>query len=218
MADAVKDFASWNEEKLASYLKDKAGLGDYYELLIQHKVTGEVAPRLSDLDLKEMGISNIGDRKMFAKALEDLQKEHRKQEREKVIWQGEEVLYFSCWDRCMDTCCGCSPVDPAEYKLTGTHLVIKRIHPCRFGPIRCCCAHEYEVDNIDLTHVADADVRGVPAPCVQQICCCGVPQDHIEIKTTVEGQKILVLPQGEGEVIARKITNQVEEAQKIERD
>lgn len=214
----IEDFHKWDAEEFAQYLRDKAGLGDYYEMIVEHKVTGQVAPRLSDKDLKEMGISNIGDRKMFTKALEDLQKEQRKQEREKVIWEGKEVLFFSCWEGCMKTCCGCCPVDASEYKLTGTHLVIKTMDPCRIGPCSCCCNNKYEVDNVDLTHVVDADVKGVPAPCCQQVLCCGVAQDHIHVKTTSDGEKLLKLSKGQGEIIARKITNQVEEAQKIERD
>jgi hypothetical protein len=216
--DNTEDFAKWDATQMASYLKAKADLGDYYEMIVEHKVTGEVAPRLTDADLKEMGIASIGDRKRFSKALSGLQKEHRKQEREKVLWEDEEVLWFSCWEAGCVTCCGCCPQDPAQYSLTGTHLIIKTIKPCRIGPIPCCCQHEYDVDNIDLTHVTDADVKGKPPPCCQQVLCCAKAQDHITIKTTSDGTKVLVLHKGKGEVISRKILNQVEEAQKMERD
>jgi len=214
----TENFAQWDEQQMASYLRAKADLGDYYEMIVKHKVTGEVAPRLSDSDMKEMGVTSIGDRKRFAKALEDLQREHRKQAREKVLWEGREELWFSCWEACCGTCCGCCPQDPSQYKLTGTHLTIKKVYPCRCGPIRCCCGTEYHVDNVDLTHIVDADLKGHPPPCCQQIFCCAKGQDHVRIKTTSDGNKILKLKKGQGELVSRKILNQVEEAQKIERD
>ena len=214
----VEDYHNWDAAQFAEYLKTTAGLGDYYETLIQHKVTGQVAPHLTDHDLKDMGISTVGDRKTFLNAISVLQKEQRKQEREKVIWEGEEVLFFSCWDRALGTCCGCCPVDASQYKLTGTHLVIKTVNPCRVGPMRCCCNHQYVIDNVDLTHVEDVDVKGIPAPCCLHTFCCGVSQDHVHAKSKSDGEKILKIAKGQGEVVARMISNQIEEAQKIERD
>lgn len=216
--DATSGFDAWSEHELAKYLRDKAGLGDYYELLIKHKVTGRVAPRLTDADLKEMGISNIGDRKLFGRALEDLQNAERKQNRQQVLWEGQEVLFFSCWDGCTAQCCGLCPIDAPQYQLTRTHLVITTIDPCRVGCIMCCCNHKYEIDHVDLTHVVDADVKGVPAPCIQQCCCCGSAQDHIVIKTRTEGNKMLKLKKGEGLRVAQMVTHQIEEAQQMERD
>lgn len=70
----------------------------------------------------------------------------------------------------------------------------------------------------DLTHIADADVKGVAAPCCQQVFCCGKGMDRVEIKTSSDGNKALKLKRGEGEPVSRKIMNQVEEAQRIERD
>lgn len=144
----VENYEKWSAHDFAEHLKTKCGLGQYYEMVVQHDVTGKVAPRLSESDLKEMGIKSIGDRKRFQEAVETMQKSARKKEREKVIWEGKEVLWFSCWDAACGTCCGCCPADPSTYRLTGTHLVIKTISPTRCGPVRCCCGHEYEIDNV----------------------------------------------------------------------
>jgi squalene cyclase len=104
--EANKDkFAEWDAHQVASYMRGKADLGAYYEVILEHKVTGQVAPRLTDNDLKEMGITSIGDRKRFGLALDELKKVHRKQEREKVLWTGEEQLYHGCWDGFCGTCC-----------------------------------------------------------------------------------------------------------------
>jgi hypothetical protein len=149
--DAIENFETWSAEDLAQYLKAKCDLADYYEMILKHDITGKVAPQLSENDLKEMGISSIGDRKRLQLAISELQKAARKKEREKVIWEGKEILWFSCWDACMGSCCGCCPVDPAAYKLTGTHLSITTVQPCYCGPIRCCFGHEYHVDNVVRT-------------------------------------------------------------------
>lgn len=149
---AVENFEAWSAEDLAVYLKS-CDLADYYEMILKHDITGKVAPQLSENDLKEMGISSIGDRKRLQLAISELQKASRKKEREKIVWEGKEVLWFSCWDAAMGSCCGCCPVDPASYKLTGTHLSIRTEKPCYCGPFRCCFGHEFDVDNVVSTYI-----------------------------------------------------------------
>jgi hypothetical protein len=53
----AEGFEEWDAQKLAEYFK-KAGVGEYGEMFITHKITGRLAPLLTDLDLKEMGKSN----------------------------------------------------------------------------------------------------------------------------------------------------------------
>lgn len=165
-----------------------------------------------------MGVTSLGDRKRFITAIEELQKNHRKAKREEVLWEDTEVLFFSCFDACLQTTCGCCPIDPQEYKLTSHHLVIKKYLPNRFGPCRCCCGHEYEIDNIDLTYITSGDIKGEAPPCIQQICCCAHGRDRISLMTSSEGQKFLYVKKGDGDRVNKLILNQIEEAQKIERD
>ncbi len=87
--DDVENFEAWSAQDLAQYLKTKCDLSDYYEMIVKHDITGKVAPTLSENDLKEMGISSIGDRKRLQLAIHDLKKAARKKEREKVIWEGK---------------------------------------------------------------------------------------------------------------------------------
>lgn len=149
-----ENFERWTSFELSEFLKT-CGLGDYSEMVLQHGITGEVAPRMTEADWKEMGVALIGDRKRFSAAIETVQKAARKVEREKTIWEGDEILWSSWFDACRGTCCGCCPVDAAHYKLTGTHLQFKTVEPRRFGPIRCCCGHGYTVDNVDLTYILE---------------------------------------------------------------
>jgi hypothetical protein len=67
-------------------------------------------------------------------------------------------------------------------------------------------------------HDDSADVRGESPNCCHLVCCCGHPLDHVRVTTSTDGIKTLTLRKGEGESVSRKIMNQVEETQRIERD
>jgi SAM domain (Sterile alpha motif) len=212
-----KNFQEWTAHELAQYIKSKSGLEGYGEMFENQNINGKVATRLTESDFKEMGVSKIGDRHSLKAAIETLAKAKSAQDREKVIWEGTEVMYFSCWDSCCTTCCGCCPQIPATYKLMYNHLEIKQEDPCLCGPCRCCCGHAYKIDNIDLSNVSDTDVEGVPPPCFQECCCGGQTMEHVHVRTTNEGDKILKCPKGTGQDVARKIKNQVEAMQMMER-
>ena len=213
-------FDEWTTDQLAHYFKTKADVlgGDYAEMIAKHRITGKVCHRLKDEDLKEMGVSNVGDRLTIMEEIDKITRVQQQKDREKAIWEGREELYFNWWDKCVSTCCGCCPDDPDMYKLTGTHLTIKHIDPVRCGPIRCCCGMKYHIDNIDLSNVTDADVKGVPPSCCQQ-CCCGKTQEHIYVKANGGTEtKVMKLTKEEGATVARKILNQVEVMQRMERN
>jgi hypothetical protein len=120
----------------------------------------------------------------------------------------------------IQTCSGMCPVDPSTYSLSSNHLRVKRVKPVRCGPVRLCCfGPTYYSNNIDLSKVDDVDVIGIPAPCFQRVCCCTNGKDRVDVESRFErGQKVvLTLPEGQGEVVAQLILNQVEESQKMER-
>lgn len=212
----VEGYDNWEPQQLAEYLR-KVGLGDYYELIIKHKLTGKLAPLVTDQDLKDMGINIVGDRLRFRQVIQSFSRKARMQERTKVIWEGQERLYWGCFDGILGTCCGCFPDDPSTYKLTRNHLKVKVVEPGRCGPIKVCCWHSYRTNNIDLTHVTDVDVQGVPPPCSQQVCCCATGKDIISVNFD---DTLLMMPlkSGEGDTVSTLILNQIEEAQVMERD
>jgi hypothetical protein len=213
---ALEGYENWKPQQLAEYLST-VGLGDYYEAVIMHKITGKLAIHLKDEDIKDMGITIVGDRLLFRQVIQSLSKKARFVDRTKVIWEGKEVLYFGCFDRMMGTCCGCFPDDPSTYKLSSNHLKVKVVEPGRCGPLKVCCWHSYKVNNIDLTHVTDVDVQGTPPPCIQEVCCCATGRDIIGI-TYAEGTLAMPLKKGVGETVSTLILNQVEETQVMERD
>jgi len=80
----------WTAVQLSEYLRGE-GLGDYAELFLNNNVTGSIAHRISEQNLKEMGVDKVGDRLSIMHALVKLKKAKKLQEREKVI-EGEKVL------------------------------------------------------------------------------------------------------------------------------
>eukprot|EP00934_Nitzschia_sp_Nitz4_P003226 Nitzschia sp. Nitz4//scaffold193_size40683//17234//20681//NITZ4_007499-RA/size40683-processed-gene-0.12-mRNA-1//1//CDS//3329540279//3216//frame0 len=215
----VSDFHEWDEEKLGNFFQQR-GLGQYGPVLRQHKITGVLAPLLSDNDLKEMGIQIVGDRLMFRHHLKTLARTQRYNKRMEGLWEGEERLFFSGCDRACFTLGGLCPVDPSTYKLTTNHLKVKKVQPWRCGPFPLiCCGATYMHNNIDLSKVDDVDVMGVPAPCILRTCCCAKGKDLVEIESRFEkgGKVLLSLDEGKGEVVANMILNQVEESQRMER-
>ena len=212
----VDGYENWNSEQLADYFEDQ-GLGDYREVLIYHRITGKIAPQLTDADLKDMGVKIVGDRCRFRHQIKALGRKARHVQRNKLHWSGKERLFFGKAEWCLGTCCGLFPEDPSTYKLTNNHLKIRVVDPARIGPIRLCCCAKYSVTNIDLTHVDDVDMEGIPPPFVQQCLCCAEGKEILEISTS-EGDVDIIVKAGEGDYITNLIMNQVEECQMMERD
>lgn len=69
-----------------------------------------------------------------------------------------------------------------------------------------------------MTYITSGDIKSEAPPCFQECFCCGSGRDRVNLTTSSEGTKYLVLKKGEGERVNRIILNQIEEAQKIERD
>ena len=111
-------------------------------------------------------------------------------------------------------------MDPSTFKVTTNHIKVRRVQPVRCGPVLLCCyGATYRSNNIDLSKVDDVDVLGIPAPCVQRMCCCARGKDLVEVESRFEkgGKIMLTLEEGRGEAVANLILYQVEESQKIER-
>ena len=84
---STEAYDTWNTEQLVQYFS-KHGLGEYGECLTKHKITGRLAPLLSESDLREMGITCIGDRLRFRAHPNTLQRRVRAEVRNHCIWEG----------------------------------------------------------------------------------------------------------------------------------
>jgi len=216
----LANFTQWDEKQLGLFFR-RRGLGSYEQILLDHKITGHLAPLLQDQDLKDMGITIVGDRLLFQRSLKELARRERFHKRIESIWEGEERVFFSTCGQRFWTLFGFCPVDPSTYKLTTNHLKVKQVRPYRCGPVRMgyCCGASYTSNNIDLSKVDDVDVTGVPAPCVARVCCCARGKELLEVESRFEkgGKVTMSLEKGQGEIVANLILNQVEESQKMER-
>lgn len=213
---------AWNPEQFAEYIA-KQGLVEYRKCIIKHKISGKLAPLLSELDLKEMGIECIGDRLRFRLIVEDLKKKNRVIDRSRCIWEGQERVFFSDVTASICTCCGCFPIDPSTYKLMSNYIKVKKVKPFRCGPVRMCCCNEYTTNNVDLTYLTNVDVIGIPANCCERVMCCAPGKDIVDIEIrNVGGVDVLhhkvVLEEGEGDKVAFLILNGVEQAQRMDRE
>eukprot|EP00980_Cylindrotheca_fusiformis_P010869 scaffold2466_cov120-Cylindrotheca_fusiformis.AAC.5 len=222
-ADELENYQEWTPQDVAEYLKD-SNLGAYSEAFLKHKISGRLLHLLTDSDLKDMGISIVGDRLRIKSLTGALGKKQRYDRRAKVWWEGTERLYFSDCEGCCMTLGGCCPEDPSTYKLTTNHLKIKTVEPSRIGCVRLPCSHEWSVNNIDLSQVADVDVIGEPAPCFQKVCCCAHGKGHIEITTESPGaldddNRIrLSLTKEQADKASGLILANVEECQRMQRE
>ena len=86
----VSQYQTWDAGQLGTYLRNR-GLGAYIaDALQQHRITGALAPLLHDDDLKEMGISIIGDRLRVRQQLNALSRQERYNNRMAMLWEGTE--------------------------------------------------------------------------------------------------------------------------------
>lgn len=90
----IKSYETWNAEELAEFISNQ-GLESYSHSIIEHKITGKLAPLLSEMDLKEMGITCIGDRLRFRLIVDNLKIKKRSLKRTQIVWEGRERIYYS---------------------------------------------------------------------------------------------------------------------------
>lgn len=90
----IKSYETWNAEELAGFISNQ-GLESYSHTIIEHKITGKLAPLLSEMDLKEMGITCIGDRLRFRLIVDNLKIKKRSLKRTQIVWEGRERIYYS---------------------------------------------------------------------------------------------------------------------------
>lgn len=103
-----EQYQHWNARKLAEHIEER-GLKNYSSMIITHKITGKIASQLTDSDLKEMGMTIVGDRLRFKQILLQLGRRSRTTAREKPIWKAEEQRYYSTLEKEIRTCLGLFP-------------------------------------------------------------------------------------------------------------
>ena len=101
-------YEHWNSRKLAEYVEER-GLKSYASMIVTHKITGKIAPQLTDEDLKEMGMTIVGDRLRFKQIIMQLGRKARLTAKQKPIWKSEKQRYYSTAEKECCTCFGALP-------------------------------------------------------------------------------------------------------------
>jgi len=207
---------NWGAAELGKYIAEK-GFPDYGELFMKNNIDGSIIHLVGNAELKEIGIIRVGDRLKIEQALGSLQRATVRKDTETVLWKGKELLFISCFEKNLRTCCGCNPVEPSLYYLHKTHLQLKTNEYRRCGPILCCYGHSYSIDNVDLSFVNDVDVEGKPPSTCLGLCCCGATKETVILRMKND-MKFLSLKEGDGQELAKRIRNQQKVVgQKMER-
>jgi len=216
----MTNVGKWCTNDVAEHLNLK-GLGKYSSILIENGIDGEVADTIGEDNLREMGVSKIGDRLKILKALDEIKQAKAQDEFCKTLWEGKEILYPTCYDRIFSTCFGICPEEhsPSTYELTPNYLTIKVMKPCRFLCFKCCCFESsYEINNVDLSQVIDVNIKGVNPSWCERLCCFGKTIEEVRVETRSGEVNVMRLGAEDGQAVANKIKRQVEMAQRIERN
>ena len=104
----AQPYLNWTSRQLADHV-EKAGLKNYATMIITHKITGKVAPLLTDADLKEMGMTVVGDRMRFKQLLLSLGRRARCAGNETPLWTVKEQKYYTPFEQHVCTVCGIFP-------------------------------------------------------------------------------------------------------------
>jgi len=212
------NFTDWTPDKVAAYLKTKE-CGQYAELFLKHNVDGSVVHTLKDTDLKEMGIATLGDRYKVVAAINGLKEARAQKDREKILCEGTEALYFGWCDQCQKTTCFSTIMDTEKYILRYNFLEIRRPEAKRVGRWRLCFGNSYKTITVDLSNISNVELDMIPPPCFDKFICGakGFDKVIVNLSTPQNGFEVLQLQRGEGEFMKRKLMNQVEIMQVMER-
>ena len=209
------DVDSWTTTKVANWL-DQLGLGGIAPKFSDNKITGDLMSMISEAHLKEMGMSNVGERLLLIREVRKVKRTAARKRRFEVIWEASEELYHDgCGDWCQKQllCVPCCCYYPDYYKLTASTLVLTQKANRKIGSINF--TKEKKVRNIDLSNM-----RGVSAMHAHNILSCGCDADEVFIDLDAEAGLDPVHPlyvkAGEGEKVAEIINMAMEENQAME--
>jgi len=162
------NFHKWTPEDVSKFFSGK-GYGEYANLFVQQRLSGERVVLLTPDDLKSLGIERIGDRLGIQRELREIKAAARTVARKQVVSEHREAFKGSVieqWFR--DNCCAClCPREPDKYTLMTSVLKIRKYHIERFCGLKCggCLGGTWYNDTIQLDRISDVDTvvdtRGV---------------------------------------------------------
>jgi len=158
-------WSRWKAEDVADKMEEK--FPEWKHLFIEHDITGDRLLWLTVNDMKDMGITTMGDRLELKKVILGLQSKERIRQRTMIIASAVEAFPGSECEKSCTTCYGLCPRDPDRYILTAKVLKIKHFEVTRLCgciPLTCCGA-SWVTDNVDLDEIKDIDSHTTTQGC-----------------------------------------------------
>jgi len=214
----MKDIGEWSVQQVQEFWANR-GFAEHAEVWKEHDITGDRLISLSPDDVRDLGITSIGDRMGISKDLEDMKKVYRKMMRNQKIVEHYQAFDGSALQLCIATGCGCFPRDPDKYLLTKSGLRLDEYDIPRIcGIWKCMCwGGNLHVDNIALDQVRDVDTMVTKSG----FCCFAVNKSHVIVAAGAGNdaesdlsrvvQKDMCLEAEEGDEFANAIFMAVEE-------
>lgn len=148
-------YSNFSAQDVAEHFDGK-GFSEYSQCWIEHRIDGPIAVKLNPEDLKDIGITRVGDRKRIEQGLHELKQLALKAEKKRIIashieaYRGSKIREFF-----RDKVLGCVfPRSQNIYQLMGMSLKIRRHDK------DACWGHEgkWNHHTIPLDKVIDVEV------------------------------------------------------------
>ena len=201
--------SAWTTKEVGDWL-GKLGLGEHAKSFEQNRITGEMLHVITESHLKEMNVNIIGQRIIFMSECTRIRRHAVNKIRFQTLWETDAEMYTNgpvdwlCQQLCCVPCCE----QPDHYKLTASSMSLT-LKQKRVG---CMQARARATRNIDLSNIA-----GVSDYHREGCCDMGCAADMIYIELdgdkNLEPVDPLMIKKGEGDSVALKIQEAMEEAQ-----
>jgi len=165
-------------EDVAKYF-EKRGFGEHGDVWVNHRVNGQRVILLTVQDVKDLGITSIGDRMGIQRELDLLRLAATRKMRNNTIAQHKEAYDGSDCEKAFYTCFGLFPRDEDTYTLTASSLRLQEYKVPRIcGTWKCTClGSATSTDNISLDQIRDVDTLITK----KGLCCFAVDKAKLMI-------------------------------------
>eukprot|EP00039_Didymoeca_costata_P016275 m.287920 g.287920 ORF g.287920 m.287920 type:complete len:251 (-) comp16368_c0_seq26:39-791(-) len=158
----IEELEGWGTQDIIDKVLTPLELQRYSMQFLEHKIEGRVLLKLTDVELKELQMLSLGDRKKFLGATAILAKKKRAFDLEAIIWSGRYppqsnepncplAYYNGPLEFCRYKCCWCfMPVYWYKFSRTGFSLEKQP------APVVACCT-ERTIDFKDFRFLKDLE-------------------------------------------------------------
>merc|ERR1719277_510535 len=176
--EELENLENMTPEDVAKYF-EKRGFGEHGDVWLHHRVNGDRLILLTVDDVKQLGITSIGDRMGIQRELDLLKLGASRRLRNMTIVEHREAYEGSDCEKAFYTCFGLFPRDEDVYTLTASSLRLQQYNYARIcGSWKCTClGTAVQTDNISLDQIRDVDTLVMK----KGFCCFAVDKAKLMI-------------------------------------